>query len=84
MPARARFVDAPHYYSTLFHELIHSTGPRNSTQSHLLGRILETMLYSKRRRHWSRQKWEPHSLCAIAGIANAENTERNTTAYVIQ
>jgi antirestriction protein ArdC len=26
MPARARFVDAPHYYSTLFHELIHSTG----------------------------------------------------------
>jgi hypothetical protein len=26
MPARCRFVDAPHYYSTLFHELVHSTG----------------------------------------------------------
>jgi hypothetical protein len=26
MPARGRFVDAPHYYSTMFHELIHSTG----------------------------------------------------------
>jgi antirestriction protein ArdC len=26
MPARSRFVDAPHYYSTLFHELVHSTG----------------------------------------------------------
>jgi antirestriction protein ArdC len=26
MPARNRFVDAPHYYSTLFHELVHSTG----------------------------------------------------------
>jgi antirestriction protein ArdC len=25
MPARSRFVDAPHYYSTLFHELVHST-----------------------------------------------------------
>ena len=26
MPAHSRFVDAPHYYSTLFHELVHSTG----------------------------------------------------------
>ena len=26
MPARSLFVDAPHYYSTLFHELVHSTG----------------------------------------------------------
>ena len=24
MPARSRFLDAPHYYSTLFHELVHS------------------------------------------------------------
>jgi antirestriction protein ArdC len=24
MPARGRFVDAPHYYTTLFHELIHN------------------------------------------------------------
>jgi len=24
MPARSRFVDAPHYYSTLFHELVHN------------------------------------------------------------
>jgi antirestriction protein ArdC len=28
MPARARFVDAPHYYSTLFHELIHNAEAR--------------------------------------------------------
>jgi antirestriction protein ArdC len=26
MPARFRFVDAPHYYSLLFHEMVHSTG----------------------------------------------------------
>ncbi|RRA50484.1 hypothetical protein D1Y84_00275 [Acidipila sp. EB88] len=29
MPARNRFVDTPHYYATLFHELIHSTGHEN-------------------------------------------------------
>jgi antirestriction protein ArdC len=28
IPARSRFVDAPHYYSTLFHELIHYADPR--------------------------------------------------------
>ena len=35
MPARSRFVDAPHYYSTLFHELVHSTGHESRLQSHL-------------------------------------------------
>jgi antirestriction protein ArdC len=28
MPARSRFVDAPHYYSTLFHELVHNAETR--------------------------------------------------------
>lgn len=28
MPARSRFVDAPHYYSTLFHELVHNADVR--------------------------------------------------------
>ena len=32
MPARFRFVDSPHYYSTLFHELVHSTGHESRLQ----------------------------------------------------
>ncbi len=77
MPARSRFVDTPHYYSTLFHELVHSTGHENR-----LHRIFGDRFGD-----------EPYSieelvaemgaafLCAIVGIAN-ERTDRNTTAYI--
>ena len=77
MPIRKRFVDAPHYYATLFHELIHSTGHESR-----LNRTLSTTFGA-----------EPYCkeeliaevgssfLCAIAGITN-ERTEQNSTAYI--
>jgi antirestriction protein ArdC len=77
MPARARFVDAPHYYSTLFHELIHSTG-HESRLSRTFGAHFGDDLYSKEELV---AEMGAAFLCAIAGIAN-ENTERNTTAYI--
>jgi antirestriction protein ArdC len=46
MPARTRFVDAPHYYSTLFHELIPSTG-HESRLSRAFGDGFGDELYSK-------------------------------------
>ena len=46
MPARSRFVDAPHYYSTLFHELVHSTG-HESRLNRTFGDHFGDELYSK-------------------------------------
>ena len=77
MPARARFVDAPHYYSTLFHELIHSTG-HETRLNRTFGAHFGDELYSKEELV---AEMGAAFLCAIAGIAN-ENTERNTTAYI--
>ena len=77
MPARSRFVDAPHYYSTLFHELIHSTG-HESRLNRAFGARFGDDLYSKEELV---AEMGAAFLCAIAGIAN-ENTERNTTAYI--
>jgi antirestriction protein ArdC len=77
MPARARFVDALHYYSTLFHELIHSTG-HESRLNRTFGTHFGDDLYSKEELV---AEMGAAFLCAIAGIAN-ENTERNTTAYI--
>ena len=77
MPARARFADAPHYYSTLFHELIHSTG-HESRLNRTFGARFGDDLYSKEELV---AEMGAAFLCAIAGIAN-ENTERNTTAYI--
>ena len=77
MPARARFVDAPHYYSTLFHELIHSTG-HETRLNRTFGAHFGDDLYSKEELV---AEMGAAFLCAIAGIAN-ENTERNTTAYI--
>jgi antirestriction protein ArdC len=76
-PARARFVDAPHYYSTLFHELIHSTG-HETRLNRTFGAHFGDELYSKEELV---AEMGAAFLCAIAGIAN-ENTERNTTAYI--
>jgi antirestriction protein ArdC len=77
MPARSRFVDAPHYYSTLFHELIHSTG-HESRLNRTFGDRFGDELYSKEELV---AEMGAAFLCAIAGIAN-EHTNRNTTAYI--
>lgn len=77
MPARCRFVDAPHYYSTLFHELIHSTG-HASRLNRTFGDHFGDELYSKEELV---AEMGAAFLCAIAGIAN-EHTDRNTTAYI--
>ena len=79
MPARIRFVDAPHYYSTLFHELIHSTGHHQPTLNlRTFGDHFGDDLYSKEELV---AEMGAAFLCAIAGIAN-EHTDRNTTAYL--
>ncbi len=77
MPARSRFVDAPHYYSTLFHELVHSTG-HESRLNRTFGARFGDELYSKEELV---AEMGAAFLCAIAGIAN-EHTDRNTTAYI--
>jgi antirestriction protein ArdC len=77
MPARSRFVDAPHYYSTLFHELVHSTG-HESRLNRSFGAGFGDELYSKEELI---AEMGAAFLSAIAGIAN-EHTDRNTTAYL--
>jgi antirestriction protein ArdC len=77
MPARSRFVDTAHYYSTLFHELIHSTG-HESRLNRTFGDRFGDELYSKEELV---AEMGAAFLCAIAGIAN-EHTDRNTTAYI--
>jgi antirestriction protein ArdC len=77
MPTRSRFVDAPHYYSTLFHELIHSTG-HESRLNRTFGDHFGDEPYSKEELV---AEMGAAFLCAIAGIAN-EHTDRNTTAYI--
>jgi antirestriction protein ArdC len=77
MPARSRFVDAPHYYSTLFHELVHSTG-HESRLNRTFGDRFGDELYSKEELV---AEMGAAFLCAIAGIAN-EHTDRNITTYI--
>jgi antirestriction protein ArdC len=77
IPARFRFVDAPHYYSTLFHELVHSTG-HESRLNRTFGDHFGDELYSKEELV---AEMGAAFLCAVAGIAN-EHTDRNTTAYI--
>src|ERR1700721_4885773 len=78
MPARSRFVDAPHYYSTLFHELVHSTG-HESRLNRTFGDRFGDELYSKEELV---AEMGAAFLSAIAGIAN-EQPDRNTTAYIL-
>jgi antirestriction protein ArdC len=77
MPVRSCFVDAPHYYSTLFHELVHSTG-HASRLHRTFGDHFGDELYRKEELV---AEMGAAFLCAIAGIAN-EHTDRNTTAYI--
>jgi antirestriction protein ArdC len=77
MPAGSHFVDTPHYYSTLFHELVHSTG-HESRLHRTFGDRFGDDLYNKEELV---AEMGAAFLCAIAGIAN-EHTDRNTTAYI--
>ena len=77
MPIRNRFVDGPHYYATLFHELVHSTG-HESRLAREHGACFGDDLYSKEELV---AEVGSSFLCAIAGIAN-ERTEQSATAYI--
>jgi antirestriction protein ArdC len=77
LPARFRFVDTAHYYKTLFHELIHSTG-HESRMARTFGKHFGDALYSKEE---LTAETGSAFLCAMAGI-EMEHTERNTTAYL--
>ena len=77
LPARFRFVDTAHYYATLFHELMHSTG-HESRLARSFGERFGDELYSKEELI---AETGAAFLCAFAGIST-EHTERNTTAYL--
>jgi antirestriction protein ArdC len=77
MPSISRFVDMPHYYATLFHELIHSTGhPTRLNRS--FGKSFGDALYSKEE---LTAEVGASFLCAITGISN-QRTEQNSAAYL--
>ena len=77
MPTRNRFVDTPRYYSTLFHELIHSTG-HESRLARTFGVRFGDDQYSKEELI---AETGAAFLATIAGIST-EDTEKNTTAYI--
>ena len=77
MPVSSRFVDKPHYYATLFHELIHSTG-HASRLNRVFGKSFGDALYSKEELI---AEVGASFLCAIAGISN-QRAEQNSTAYL--
>jgi antirestriction protein ArdC len=77
LPARFRFIDAAHYYSTLFHELVHSTG-HESRLARTFGDRFGDELYSKEELV---AETGAAFLCAIAGIAT-KHTEQNTASYI--
>ena len=62
----SHFVDAPHYYSTLFHELVHSTG-NESRLKRTFGDRVGDRLYSKEELV---AEMGAAFLCAIDGISH--------------
>ncbi len=77
MPARFRFLEPSLYYSTLFHELVHSTG-HPSRLHRTFGSTFGDELYNKEELV---AEMGAAFLCAHTGIAN-QHSERNTTAYL--
>jgi antirestriction protein ArdC len=77
LPARFRFVDTAHYYSTLFHELVHSTG-HHSRLNRDFGKPFGDELYCKEELI---AETGAAFLCAIAQIAT-ERKEQNTHSYI--
>ena len=81
MPSRGCFESPEGYYSTLFHELTHSTGHKsrlNRFEEHSADHQFGSESYSKEELV---AEMGAAFLCAIAEIAN-EHTDRNTTAYI--
>ena len=77
LPARFRFIDTAHYYATLFHELVHSTG-HESRLARTSGSSFGDELYSKEELV---AETGAAFLCAFGGIAT-KHTEQNTAAYI--
>lgn len=77
IPARFRFINTAHYYATLFHELVHSTGHENRLARSIRNRFGDE-LYSKEELV---AETGAAFLCAIAGIST-RHTEQNTTSYI--
>ena len=77
LPARFRFIDTAHYYATLFHELVHSTG-HESRLARAFGERFGDESYSKEELV---AETGAAFLCALVGIAT-KHTEQNTTAYI--
>lgn len=79
MPERGRFVSAPEYYSTLFHELSHATGHRSrlAREGITKGTYFGSADYS---REELVAEMSAAFLCAIAGIETA--TLDNSAAYL--
>ncbi len=77
LPARFRFIDTAHYYATLFHELVHSTG-HEIRLARMFGSSFGDDLYSKEELV---AETGAAFLCAFAGIAT-KHTEQNTAAYI--
>ena len=80
MPLHEQFKSEAHYYSTLFHELSHSTGHKKRlaregvTEATMFG----THLYSKEELV---AEFSSSFLCGVAGIDKEEITQ-NTAAYI--
>lgn len=80
VPLMEQFIDSPEYYSTLFHELTHSTGHDSR-----LGRLRENRIS-----FWGDQNYSREELVAEIGAATILNTLglesansfRNSAAYV--
>ena len=73
MPARFRFQDAAFYYSTLFHELVHSTG-HETRLNRAFGSSFGDEPYS---REELVAEMGAAFLCAITGIANPHRPQHH-------
>lgn len=80
MPARETFIGGDEYYSTLFHELTHSTGHPNRLNRSGIAHVERFGSESYSREELVAEMGAAF-LCAEAGIANAAVT-RNSAAYL--
>lgn len=80
LPKRKSFKNASEYYSTLFHELTHSTGHKSRTDRHA-----EVSSFRFGCEDYSKEElvaeFGAAFLCATSNISN-EGTERNSVAYL--
>lgn len=78
MPNRSQFTDISEYYSTFFHEIIHSTGAKDRLDRKGVTNFdtFDTTQYSEEELI---AEWGSAILCSMAGI---DNTMDNTAAYL--